>query len=34
MEKSSKQKYFVDYWLTHDDFKILLRKDAVDNRKA
>ena len=34
MKKSNKQKYFVDDWLTHDDFKIWLRKDALDNKKA
>ena len=34
MKKSNKQKYFVDDWPTHDDFKIWLRKDALDNKKA
>ena len=34
MKKSNKQKYFVDDWLTHYDFKICLRKDALDNKKA
>ena len=28
------KKYFIDDWLTHDDFKIWLRKDALDNKKA
>ena len=34
MKKFNRQKYFVDDWLTHDDFKIWLRKDAIDNKKA
>ena len=33
MKKYNKQKYFVDDWLTYDDFKIWLRKDALDNKK-
>ena len=28
MKKSNKQKHSVDDWLTHDDFKIWLWKDA------
>ena len=34
MKKSNKQKYFVDDWLTYDDSKIWLRKDALDNKKT
>ena len=34
MKNSIKQKYFVDDWLTHDDFKIWLKKDALANKKA
>ena len=34
MKKSSKQKYFIDDWLTHDDFKIWLRKDPLGNKKT
>ena len=33
MKTSNKQKYFADDWLTHDDFKIWLRKDALDDNK-
>ena len=34
IKKSNKQKYFIHDWLTRDDFKIWLRKDALNNRKA
>ena len=34
MKKSNKQKYFIDGWLPHDNFRIWLRKDALDNKNA